>query len=100
MPYSKDRRILEGSGIGTILRSARIRRGHSQEGLANSVGMSPTSISHIELGSDFKTSTLLRMAAECDCEVLIVPKEAVRFVRAVLNDMNPGNAPLPGETDR
>lgn len=53
-----------------------------------SVGMAASSISHIELGSDFKTSTFLRMAAECECEVLIVPKEAVPLVRAVLDDVS------------
>lgn len=74
--------------MGSILRRARMRRGHSQEELANSVGMSASSISNIELGSDFKTSTLLRMAAECGCEVLIVPKESVPFVHAVLDDMD------------
>jgi len=49
--------------------------------------MSASSISHIELGSDFKTSTLLRMAAECGCEVLIVPRESIPFVHAVLEDI-------------
>jgi transcriptional regulator with XRE-family HTH domain len=91
VPYSKENRVLQGSGIGTILRSARIRRGQSQEELANSVGMSASSISHIESGSDLKTSTLLRMAAECECEVVIVPKECVRYVRAVLDDMYRGS---------
>jgi len=88
MPYSKERRILQDSGLGRILRRARVRAGQSQEDLANSVGMSASSISNIELGSDFKTSTLLRMAAQCGCEVLIVPKESLPFVHAVLDDMS------------
>jgi transcriptional regulator with XRE-family HTH domain len=87
VPYSKSNRILADSGIGILLRRARERRKRSQEDLATRVGMSAASISHIELGSDLKTSTLLRLAAESRLEVLIVPAEAVPYVRAVLADM-------------
>jgi hypothetical protein len=49
--------------------------------------MSAASISHIELGSDLKTSTLLRLAAQSKLELIIVPAEAVPYIRAVLDDM-------------
>jgi len=86
MPYRTSNRALAETGIGTILRRARMRRGHSQEELANCVGMSASSISHIEQGSDLKASTLLRVAAECHLEILFVPKETVPFVRALLDE--------------
>ena len=87
MPYSKANRILIDVGIGNVLRKARERRGRSQEELAVLAGMSASSIHHIEMGADFKTSTLLRLAAQCDLEVVIVPKDAVPYVKAVLDDM-------------
>ncbi len=87
MPYSKSR-VLADAGIGTALRKAREKIGRSQEDVAMSAGMSAASISHIELGSDMKTSTLLRVAAAADLEVMIVPAAALPFVRAVLEDVD------------
>lgn len=53
-------------------------------------GMSAASVSHIESGSDLKASTLLRLASECDLEMLLVPAEAVPYLRAMLDDMRGG----------
>jgi transcriptional regulator with XRE-family HTH domain len=87
MPYSKANRVLGEVGIGSALRKARERCGKSQEELAVLAGMSASSIHHIEMGADFKTSTLLRLAAQCGLEVVIVPKDAVPYLKSVLDDM-------------
>jgi len=87
VPYSKHNRLLESAGIGASLKAARERALRSQEDLAVSLGMSASSISHIELGSDLRTSTLLRITSELRLEIVIVSAEALPRVRAVIDDM-------------
>lgn len=92
MPYLREKRVLKDAGIGKALRDARLARGFSQEYLATCVGMSASSISHIEAGADLKTSTLLRLASECRLEVYVVPKAAAHIVSALLRDLELGGS--------
>ncbi len=63
-----------------------MRIGRSQESVATSIGMSAASISHIELGSDLMTSTLLRVAVELGLEIVIVPRKTLPQIRAVVTE--------------
>jgi len=93
MPYS-GKRLLESSGLGPCLQAARERAGRSQADLATALGMDPSSISHIELGSDLRTSTLFRIAAELDLEVVIVTRDALPHVNGVIEDMRTARSTL------
>ena len=48
--------------------------------------MSAANLSRIEHGADFRVSTLLELARELKLEPILVPKELVPAVRAVMHD--------------
>jgi len=48
--------------------------------------MSVSNLSRIEHGADFRVSTLLDIARQLQLEPLLVPKEMVPAVRAVLSN--------------
>jgi HTH-type transcriptional regulator/antitoxin HipB len=79
--------IGEGTAaIGPLLAAERERQGVSQGALARRLGIAQSNLSRIEHGADLRLSTLLDIARALRLEPMLVPKHAVRTVRAVLND--------------
>jgi transcriptional regulator with XRE-family HTH domain len=66
-----------------------------QAELAWRLRMSPANLSRIEHGADFRVSTLLEIARELKLEPLLIPKELVPAVRAIV-DAADGEAPERG----
>ena len=76
-----------GTGLGRILATARGRLGLSQSELARRLGVSGANLSRIEHGTDLRVSTLLEIARALQLEPMLVPKESVPSVRALLDDL-------------
>ena len=72
---------------GRILAAARERIGLSQSALARQLGVSGANVSRIEHGADLRVSTLLEIARALKLEPMLVPKENVPTVRALLDDL-------------
>lgn len=72
--------------LGRALRRRRHERKLTLAGLAQRLGMSISNLSRIEHGADFRVSTLLDIARQLQLEPLLVPKEMVPAVRAVLSN--------------
>ncbi len=73
--------------LGRILAAARERLGLSQSELARRLRVSGANLSRIEHGSDLRVSTLLEIARALQLEPMLVPKEQVPSVRALLDDL-------------
>jgi len=73
--------------VGRILAAARERLGLSQAELARRLGVSGANLSRIEHGADLRVSTLLDVARALQLEPMLVPKEHVPSVRALLDDL-------------
>jgi transcriptional regulator with XRE-family HTH domain len=73
--------------IGRLLASARERLGLSQSELARRLGVSGANLSRIEHGADLRVSTLVDIARALQLEPMLVPKERVPSVRALLDDL-------------
>jgi transcriptional regulator with XRE-family HTH domain len=68
MKASKDKSAA-GELFGARLRELRLKRGLSQQGLAERVGIPQTHVSAIEVGIKFPNLlTVLRLAAALDCK--------------------------------
>jgi transcriptional regulator with XRE-family HTH domain len=76
-----------GTALGRILAAARERLGLSQSELARRLGVSGANLSRIEHGTDLRVSTLLEIARALQLEPMLVPKESVPSVRALLDDL-------------
>ncbi len=76
------------SSIGSLLALARRMRGLSQTELAESLKVSNANISRIEHGADLRVSTLIEMARALKMEPVLIPKEYVTAVRALLNSIS------------
>ncbi len=70
--------------LGSLLACARRERGLSQAELARRLGMSGPHLSRIEHGADLRVSTLLDLARELKLEPVLVPKQRLATVRALL----------------
>jgi HTH-type transcriptional regulator / antitoxin HipB len=73
--------------IGRLLAAARERLGLSQSELARRLGVSGANLSRIEHGADLRVSTLVDVARALQLEPMLVPKEYVPAVRALLDDL-------------
>jgi HTH-type transcriptional regulator/antitoxin HipB len=70
--------------LGALLARTRRERGLSQVELAGRLGMSGPHLSRIEHGADLRVSTLLDIARELRLEPVLVPKQHLAAVRALL----------------
>ncbi|MDQ6926011.1 MAG: helix-turn-helix domain-containing protein [Candidatus Eremiobacteraeota bacterium] len=77
----KSRHETLGIQLGTIRRSRRV----SQYELAAKLGIAGSNLSRIEHGADFRVSTLLDLARALRLEPILVPKEHVPAVRAIID---------------
>lgn len=75
------------TSVGRILAAARERLGLSQGELARRLAVSGANLSRIEHGADLRVSTLVDIARALQLEPMLVPKENVPSVRALLNDL-------------
>jgi transcriptional regulator with XRE-family HTH domain len=78
-----------------LLAVARRARGLSQAELADRLGVTNANISRIERGSDLKVSTLVDVARELKFEPLLVPKEHLSSVRALLGSLQHDDTAQP-----
>jgi DNA-binding Xre family transcriptional regulator len=78
----------DDSSIGSLLALARRIRGLSQTELASSLKVSNANISRIEHGADLRVSTLVEIARALKMEPVLIPKEYVTAVRALLDSVS------------
>ena len=78
----------DDSSIGSLLALARRIRGLSQTELASSLNVSNANISRIERGADLRVSTLVEIARALKMEPVLIPKEYVTAVRALLDTVS------------
>ncbi len=81
----------DGEGLGPLLARNRRERRVGQSELARRLGMSAANLSRIEHGSDFRVSTLLDIARELKLEPILVPKQNVPMVRAIIRAADRGD---------
>jgi transcriptional regulator with XRE-family HTH domain len=81
--------------VGRLLAAARERLGLSQSALARRLGVSAANLSRIEHGADLRVSTLLELARALQLEPMLVPKESVPPVRALLDDLHRAQGETP-----
>jgi transcriptional regulator with XRE-family HTH domain len=96
MTYSKRqvRAVVPRQPLGGVLAGVRRSRGIRQDELARRLGLTPATLSRIEHGGGFRVGTLLDIARELKLEPILVPKEHVPAVRALLRDLQaPTEAP-------
>tara|TARA_A100001391_G_C4952882_1_gene247720 strand:+ start:269 stop:598 length:330 start_codon:yes stop_codon:yes gene_type:complete len=73
-------------GIPEALRAAREAKGLRQSALARTIGMDPGHLSRIESGqSNPNIATLMEIARTLDLEIMLVPRERVPAVRAIVD---------------
>jgi transcriptional regulator with XRE-family HTH domain len=77
----------EGRSIGSLLAIARKMRGLSQTELATMLNVSNANISRIEHGADLRVSTLIEIARALKIEPVLIPKEHLTAVRALLDSI-------------
>src|SRR5271154_3513295 len=75
-----------GETIGRLLAATRERLGLSQAELARRLGVSGANLSRIENGADLRVSTLIDVARALQLEPMLIPKQHVPLVRAILDD--------------
>lgn len=85
--------------IGRLLAATREHLGISQAELARRLGVSGANLSRIEHGGDLRLSTLLDIARALQLEPMLVPKENVPSVRALLDDLHRSHTTEP-ESER
>jgi len=72
-----------------LLGLVRKARGLTLSALASRLGVSKANVIRIEHGRDLRVSTLLDIARELGLEPMLIPKENVPAVRALLADLQP-----------
>jgi len=78
--------------IAAILKSARKAKEISQQALGEKIGVPQSHISKIENGAvDIQTSSLVEMARALDLEMMLVPRQLVPAIRAILRRSRPGS---------
>ena len=83
--------IRYGHDLVDWLTEARRGQGLSQAELAKRLGVAPSHLSRIEHGADPRLSTFLEIARELRIEPILVPKEYVAAVRALLDSLRTGS---------
>jgi transcriptional regulator with XRE-family HTH domain len=78
----------EGRSIGSLLAIARRMRGLSQTELATMLAVSNANISRIEHGADLRVSTFIEIARALKIEPVLIPKEHLTAVRALLDSIS------------
>ncbi|HVA36664.1 MAG TPA: helix-turn-helix transcriptional regulator [Candidatus Dormibacteraeota bacterium] len=76
-----------GQPVGRYLAEARRARGLTLAQLAERLDVSAANISRIEHGADLRVSTLLDLARALKLEPMLVSKEHVPAVRALLSTL-------------
>ena len=79
--------------LGVELGKIRRSRNVGQQALAAKLGISGPNLSRIEHGADFRVSTLLDLARALKLEPILVPKEHVPAVRAIVGAGAEDDAP-------
>ncbi|HEX3468788.1 MAG TPA: helix-turn-helix transcriptional regulator [Candidatus Elarobacter sp.] len=74
------------ASIGRLLAEERERQGISQGALAKRLGVSAPNLSRIEHGADLRVSTLVDVARALGFEPVLIPKNTISAVRAVVDD--------------
>lgn len=75
-------------GLTAELAAFRRRRGITQAELARRLGVAAPHLSRIEHGTDPRLSTFVDIARGVRAEPILVPKEHVAAVRALLRDLS------------
>jgi transcriptional regulator with XRE-family HTH domain len=75
------------ASVGSLIAAARRLRNVSQTDLAASLGVSNANISRIERGADLRVSTLVELARALRFEPVLIPKEHIGAVRALLETL-------------
>jgi transcriptional regulator with XRE-family HTH domain len=91
---------MAGKGPGEVLAHARKSRRLTQAELAKRLDVSKANISRIEHGADLRVSTLLEIARALNLEPLLVPKEHLAAVRALLDVASTNTGEEPSQKPR
>ncbi len=68
------------------LKAARENKGLSQRALSKKVGVPQSHLSKIESGAvDLKTSSLIEMARSLELELMLVPRQYISTVEAIIS---------------
>lgn len=86
--------------VGRVLSIARRSRGVTQTELAARLAVSNANISRIEHGGDLRVSTLVDFARELELELILVPKEHLSAVRALLDSLEASAPPADPQKPR
>jgi transcriptional regulator with XRE-family HTH domain len=86
--------------IGDVLSVARRLRGFTQTELATRLAVSNANISRIEHGADLRVSTLVELARELELELILVPREHLPAVRALLDSLDASALPSDSQKPR
>ena len=70
--------------IGSMIRLARQKLGLSQRAFAAKAGIGQNMVAGIELGRDARLTTLEKMARAANLEIVLVPREILPAVQALL----------------
>ena len=70
--------------IGSMIRLARQKLGLSQRAFAAKAGIGQNMVAGIELGRDAQLTTLEKMARAANLEIVLVPREFLPAVQALL----------------
>ena len=74
--------------VGRRIRAERKACGYERlEDFANRIGMDPSNLSRIEHGADLRVSTLVEVSRALQLEPVLIPKEHVTAVRALLESI-------------
>ena len=72
------------ASIQEQLRQSRETKGFTQADVGTRIGQPQSAISRIERGGDLRVSTLLEMARVLEMEPVLVPKQLIPAVQALL----------------
>jgi transcriptional regulator with XRE-family HTH domain len=86
--------------VGRLLALARRFRGLSQIELAARLNVSNANISRIEHGADLRVSTLVEVSRALQMEPVLIPKEYVTAVRALLESSYGAQTEGPAQQPR
>ena len=82
--------------IGKSLQAARDRRGLTQRAFAEKAGTTQARVSKIENGdTDARLSTIIEFARTLDLELMLVPRQHIPAVKAILAHAAPDDALEP-----
>ncbi|MDE2259849.1 MAG: helix-turn-helix transcriptional regulator [Betaproteobacteria bacterium] len=70
--------------IGTMIKQGRRKLGLSQRAFAVKAGIGQNMVAGIELGRDARLTTLEKMARAANLEIVLVPREILPAVQALL----------------